>query len=60
MDKRRFYPRMALVNLARNGQFYVPYLLTVMKSVIWNSFSTYKVKFKSYFNRDYYGHISAN
>ncbi len=30
MDKRRFYPRMALVNLARNGQFYVPYLLTVM------------------------------
>jgi len=31
-----------------------------MKSVIWNSFSTYKVKFKSYFNRDYYGHISAN
>jgi len=30
MDKKRFYPRMALVNLARNGQFYVPYLLTVM------------------------------
>ena len=32
MDKKRFYPRMALVNLARNGQFYVPYLLTVMTS----------------------------
>ena len=30
MDKRRFYPRLALVNLARNGQFYIPYLLTVM------------------------------
>lgn len=30
MNKRRFYPRMALVNLARNGQFYVPYLLTVI------------------------------
>ena len=30
MDKRRFYPRMAMVNLARNGQFYDPYLLTVM------------------------------
>ncbi|MET0017940.1 FtsX-like permease family protein [Oscillibacter sp.] len=30
MNKRRFYPRMALVNLARNGQFYLPYLLTVM------------------------------
>ncbi len=30
MNKGRFYPRMALVNLARNGQFYIPYLLTVM------------------------------
>lgn len=30
MNKSRFYPRMALVNLARNGQFYIPYLLTVM------------------------------
>ncbi len=30
MDKGRFYPRMALVNLARNGKFYIPYLLTVI------------------------------
>lgn len=30
MNKGRFYPRMALVNLARNGQFYIPYFLTVM------------------------------
>lgn len=30
MNKGQFYPRMALVNLARNGQFYIPYLLTVM------------------------------
>ncbi|BAK97730.1 putative bacitracin export permease protein [Oscillibacter valericigenes Sjm18-20] len=30
MNKSRFYPRMALVNLARNGQFYVPFLLTVI------------------------------
>lgn len=26
-----------------------------MKSIIWNSFSTYKVKCESYFNRTYYG-----
>ncbi len=30
MSKGRFYPRMALVNLARNGKFYIPYFLTVM------------------------------
>ncbi len=30
MNKGQFYPRMALVNLARNGQFYIPYLLSVM------------------------------
>lgn len=29
MRKRGFYPRMALVNLVRNGQFYLPYLLTI-------------------------------
>ena len=29
MRKSGFYPRMALVNLARNGKFYLPYLLTV-------------------------------
>lgn len=30
MSKGHFYPRMALVNLARNGKFYIPYLLTVI------------------------------
>ncbi|WP_312938492.1 FtsX-like permease family protein [Oscillibacter sp.] len=30
MNKGHFYPRMALVNLARNGKFYIPYLLTVI------------------------------
>jgi len=31
-----------------------------MKSVIWNSFSTYRVKFESFFNRDYGNKINAN
>ena len=30
MRKSSFYPRLALVNLARNGKFYLPYLLTIM------------------------------
>ena len=28
MGKARFFPRLALVNLARNGRFYLPYLLS--------------------------------
>ena len=28
MRKGSFYPRLALVNLSRNGQFYLPYLLS--------------------------------
>ncbi|MCI2057036.1 MAG: ABC transporter permease [Oscillibacter sp.] len=29
MRKSGFYPRLAMVNLARNGKFYLPYLLTI-------------------------------
>jgi len=32
MNKAAFFPRLALVNLTRNGQFYFPYLLTVAGS----------------------------
>ena len=28
MTKGAFYPRLALVNLTRNGRFYLPYLLS--------------------------------
>lgn len=30
MNKMRFFPRLAYTNLKRNGQFYLPYLLTVI------------------------------
>lgn len=33
MRKSGFFPRLAIVNLARNGQFYLPYLLTVIGTV---------------------------
>ena len=34
MRKITFYPHLAITNVLRNNQFYLPYLLTDRKSVV--------------------------